>query len=92
MAEQTLKSTGRHAPHSHQSGKTPIVGTFATLGIMCTTLYLSPHGSGVDNHIFQLHDFDADSVLGIEFLTTDQTLVRALLCDVVMTHKKYIKN
>ena len=59
MEEQTLKTTGRQAPYSHQSGKTPIVGTFAAPGILCTNLYLSPHGSGVGDHRFQLHGFDA---------------------------------
>jgi hypothetical protein len=91
MEEQTLKSTGRQAPYSHQSGKTPIVGTFATPGILCTNSYLSPHGSGVGDHRFQLHDFDADSVLGSEYPKTVRPTGRALRCEVVRTRKKYIK-
>jgi hypothetical protein len=91
MEEQTLKSTGRQAPYSHQSGKTPIVGTFATPGILCTNSYLSPHGSGVGDHRFQLHDFDADSVLGSEYPKTVRPTGRALRCKVVRTRKKYIK-
>ncbi len=91
MEEQTLKSTGRQAPYSHQSGKTPIVGTFATPGILCTNSYLSPHGSWVGDHRFQLHDFDADSVLGSKYPKTIRPTGRALRCKVVRTRKKYIK-
>jgi hypothetical protein len=91
MEEQTLKFTGRQAPYSHQTGKTPIVGTFATPGILCTNLYLSPHGSGVGDHRFQLHDFDANSILGIEYPKTVRPTGRALCCEVVRTRKKYIK-
>ncbi len=91
MEEQTLKPTGRQAPYSHQSRKTPIVGTFATPGILCTNLYLSPHGSGVGDHRFQLHDFDADSVLGSEYPKTVRPTGRALRCEVTRTRKKCIK-
>ena len=91
MEDQTPKSTGRQAPYSHQSGKTPIVGTFATPGILCTNLYLSPHGSGVGDHRFQLHDFDADSVLGSKYPKTVCPTGRALRCEVTRTPKKYIK-
>jgi hypothetical protein len=91
MEEQTLKSTGRQAPYSHQSRKTPIVRTFATPGILCTNSYLSPHGSGVGDHRFQLHNFDADSVLGIKYPKTIRPKGRALCCKVVRTRKKYIK-
>jgi hypothetical protein len=40
MEEQTLRLTGKEAPHSHCTGKVAIVGTFATLGIICTSSYL----------------------------------------------------
>jgi hypothetical protein len=42
MEEQTLCLTGTEAPHSHCTGKVAIVGTYATLGIICTNSYLSP--------------------------------------------------
>jgi len=70
MEEKTLKSTGQQAPYNHQSGKTPIVGTFETPGILCPNSYLSPHGTGVGNDRFQLHNFDAGRVLGTEYLKT----------------------
>jgi hypothetical protein len=57
MEEQTLKSMGREAPHSHQSGQVAIVGTFVTPGIVCTNSYLSPHGAEIRDHRFQIRDF-----------------------------------
>jgi hypothetical protein len=63
MEEQTLCSTGKEAPHNHCTGKVAIVGTYTTLGIICTNSYLSPHGAGVDNHQFQLNGFDAHTFL-----------------------------
>jgi hypothetical protein len=70
IEEQTLQSTGREAPHSHQSGQAAIVRTFATPGIVCTNSYLSPHGAGIGEHRFQIPDFDAHLVLGTEYPTT----------------------
>jgi hypothetical protein len=66
MEEQTLCSAGNQASHSHSTGKVTIVSTYAKLGIICTNLYLSPHGAGVEDHRFQLHDFDAHMVLGTD--------------------------
>jgi hypothetical protein len=89
MEEQTLCSTGREAPHSHQMGQVAIVGTFATPGIVCTNLYLPPHGAGIGDHRFQVHNFDAHSVLGTEYPSTVQPLGRALRCKVAQGVKKY---
>jgi hypothetical protein len=91
MEEQTLKSTGSIAPPSHFTGLHPIVGTFATPGIVCTNSFLSPHGMGVGDHRFQLHDFDANSLLGTEYPKTVRPSGRALRCDVPRIRKKYIK-
>ncbi len=70
MEEQTLRLTGKEAPHSHCTGKVAIVGTYTTPGIICTNSYLSPHGTGVGNHRFQLHDFDAHTVLDTDYPKT----------------------
>jgi hypothetical protein len=67
MEEQTLCSTGKEAPHSHCTGKVAIVGTYTTPGIICTNSYLSPHGTGVGNHWFQLHNFDGHTVLSTDY-------------------------
>ena len=91
MDEQTLKSTGERAPYSHQSGKRPIVGTFATPGILCVNSYLSPHGTGVGDHRFQLHDFDAISVLGIEYPKLVKPTGRSLRSSNPKARKKYTK-
>ena len=91
MDEQTLKSTGQQAPKSHQTGTNPIVGTFATPGIMCVNTYLSPHGGGVGDHRVHIHDFDAMSVLGSEYPKTVKPTGRSLRCDNVKARKKYIK-
>ena len=91
MEEQTLKSTGQKAPYSHQSGKSPIVGTFATPGILCVNTYLSPHGTGIGNHRFQIHDFDATSVLGTEYLKSVHPKGRTLHSSNVKACKKYTK-
>jgi len=91
MEEQTLKSTGIRAPASHFTGTHPIVGTFATPGIVCTNSFLSAHGTGVGDHRFQLHDFDANSILGTEYPNTVRPSGRALRCDVPRIRKKYIK-
>ncbi len=91
MEEQTLCSTGKEAPHSHCTGKVAIVGTYPTLGIICTNSYLSPHGVGVGNHWFQLHNFDAHTVLGTDYPKTVHPQGRALCCGVERTVKRYNK-
>jgi hypothetical protein len=80
MEEQTLRLTGKEAPHSHCIGKVAIVGTYATPGIICTNSYLSPHGAGVGNHWFQLHNYDAHTVLGTNYPRTFHPQGRALRC------------
>jgi hypothetical protein len=91
MEEQTLRSTGRKAPHSHQSGQVAIVGTFATPGIVSTNSYLSPHGAGIGDHRFQIHDFDAHLVLRMEYPTTVRPFGRALRCKVAWMVNNYNK-
>jgi hypothetical protein len=91
MEEQTLLSTGKEAPFSHCTGKVVIVGTYTTLGIICTNSYLSPHGAGVGNHWFQLHNFDAHTILGTDYPKTVRPHGRALCCGVGQTVKRYNK-
>ncbi len=91
MDEQTLRSTGREVPHSHQSGQVAIVGTVATPGIVCTNPYLSPQGTGIEDHRFQIHDFDAHLVLGREYPMTVCPSGRALRCKVTQTVNNYNK-
>jgi hypothetical protein len=91
MEEQILRLTGTEAPHSPCTGKVAIVGTYATLGIICTDSYLSPHGAGVGNHRFQLHNFDAHTVLGTDYPKTVHPQGRALHCGVERTVKRYNK-
>ncbi len=69
-----------------------IVGTYATLGIICTNSYLSPHGAGVGNHWFQLHNFDAHTVLSTDYPKTVHPQGRALCCGVECTVKRYNKD
>ncbi len=91
MEEQTLRLTGKEAPQSHCTGKVAIVGTNATPGIICTNSCLSPHGAGVGNHWFQLHDFDAHTVLGTDYPKIVHPQGRALRCGVERTVKRYNK-
>jgi hypothetical protein len=91
MEKQNLCSTGKETPHSHCTGKVAIVVTYATLGIICTNSYLSPHGAGVGNHQFQLHDFDTHTVLGTNYPKTVRPQGRALCCGVECTVKWYTK-
>ncbi len=91
MEEQTLWLTGKEAPHSHCTGKVAIASMYATPGIICTKLYISPHGSGVGNHWFQLHDFDAHTVLCTDYPKTVCPHGRALCCGVERTVKWYNK-
>jgi hypothetical protein len=91
MEEQTLRLTGKEAPHSHCTGKVAIVGTYATPGIICANSYLSPHGAGVGNHWLQLHNFDAHTVLGTDYPKTVRPQERALRCRVERTMKWYNK-
>jgi hypothetical protein len=88
MEEQTLCLTGKEAPHSHCTGKVAIVGTYATPGIICTNSYLSPHGTGVGKHLFQLHDSNAHTVLGTDYPKTVHPQGRALRCGVKCTVKR----
>ena len=89
--EVGTRSTGSGAPPSHFTGSHPIVGTFATPGIVCTNSFLSAHGVGVGDHRLQLHDFCAISILGTEYPKTVRPSGRALRCDVPRIRKKYIK-
>ena len=91
MEEQMLCLTGNEAPYSHSTGKVAIVGTFATPGIICTNSYLSPHSAGVGDYMFQLHDFDAHTVLGTAYPKTVRPNGRALRCGVECTVRKYNK-
>jgi hypothetical protein len=91
MEEQTLRSTGKEAPHSHCTGKVAIVGMYATPGIICTNSYLSPNGTGVGNQWFQLHIFNAHTVLGTDYPNTVCPQGRALCCRVECTVKQYNK-
>jgi hypothetical protein len=89
MEEQTLQSTGQEALCSHQTGQVAIVGTFATPEIVCTNSYLSPHGAGIGDHHFQVHNFDAHSILGTNYPKTTRPSGRTLYCKVARTVKKY---
>ncbi len=91
MEEQTLCLTGKEAPHSHCTGKVAIVGTYTFPGIICMNSDLSPHGAGVGNHWFQLHNFDAHTVLGTDYPKTVPPHGRALRCGVEQTVKRYNK-
>ncbi len=91
MREQTLQSTSTKAPFSNGRRKVTIIGAFATPGIVCTISYLSPHKEGVGDHWFQVHDFDASSVLGTNYPKSIQLTGRALHCGVEQTVKKYNK-
>ncbi len=84
-----LQSTGKEAPHSHQAGEVAIVGMFATPEIVCTNSYLLPHGAGIGIHCFQVHYFDAHSILGTKYPKTTRPSGRALQCKVAQTVKKY---
>jgi hypothetical protein len=91
MEEQTLCLTGKEAPHSHCTAKVATVGMYATPGIICTNSYLSLHGTGVGDHRFQLHNFDAHAVLGTDYPKTVHSQGRALHCRVKCTVKRYNK-
>jgi hypothetical protein len=91
MEEQTLCLARKEAPHSHCIGKMVIMGTYATLGIICMNSYLSPHGAGVGNHWFQLHDFDAHTVFSTDYPKTVCPHGRALQCGVEQTVKDTVK-
>ncbi len=91
MEEHTLHSTGKEAPHSHCTRKVATVGTYATSEIVCTNSYLSPHGTGVGDYWFQLHDIDAHTVSGTDYPKTVHPQGRALHCEVERTVKRYNK-
>jgi hypothetical protein len=91
MEEKTLCLTGKEAAHCHCTGKMAILGTYATLGIICTNSCLSPHGAGVGDHQFQLHNFDAHTVFGTDYPKTVHPQLRALHCRVERTVKWYNK-
>ena len=65
MDEVVLNSRGQKIPPSHIRGSKPITGTFATPGIVCCNSCVSPHGGGVEDHRFQIHDFCAESMLAV---------------------------
>jgi hypothetical protein len=91
MEEQTLWLTGKEAPCSHCTVKVAIVGTYTIPEIICTNSYLSPHGAGVGKHQFQLHNFDAHTVLGTDYPKTVHSQGRTLHCGVERTVKRYNK-
>ncbi len=67
------------------------IRNFTTPGIVCTNLHLSPHGAGIGDHRFQIHDFDAHLVLGTEYPTTVRPSGRALRCKVAWRVNNYNK-
>ena len=91
MTEQVLKSTGQRTPYSHHSGSKPILGTYATPGVVCIDSYVAPHGAGVGDHRLHLHDFCARSVLGIDYPKLSRAQGRKLRCKVERTVKNYNK-
>ncbi len=91
IEEQTLCLTGKEEPHSYSTGKMATVGTYAVLGIICTNSYLSPHGTEVGDHQFQLHDFGAHTVFGTNYSKMVHPHRRALCCRVEQTVKRYNK-
>jgi hypothetical protein len=91
MRQQAPDGGAEEALHSHCTGKVAIVGMYATPGIICTNSYLSPHGTGVGDHQFQLHDFDAHTVLSTDYPKLVHPHKRALSCGVKQTMKRYNK-
>jgi hypothetical protein len=90
MEKQTLCLTGKETPHSHCTGKVAIVGMYATPGIIYTNSYLSLHGTGVDDHRFQLHNFDPHTVLGTDYPKTVRPQGKALCCG-LETHSETVQ-
>jgi hypothetical protein len=90
IEEQNLCSTKKEVPHSHCTGKVVMVGMHATPGIFCTNSYLSPHGAGMGDCWFQLHDFDAQTVHGTDYPKMVHPNGRAH-CGVEQTVKQYNK-
>ncbi len=74
---QSLHWEGGTSGHEHYSGDN------------LHKRYLSPHGAGVSNHRFQLHDFNTHTVLGTDYPKTVHPLGRALCCEVECTVKWY---
>ena len=82
-------STGTKSPASHFRGKVPITGCFSTPDIVCLNSFVSPHGGGVGDHHFHVHDFCAKSMLGLDYPKTVKPSGRPLRCEVERTVKKY---
>ena len=89
LEDVVQSSTGQPAPPSHVRGSVPISGTLAPPGIVCHNSFVSPHGGGVGDHRFHVHDFCAKSVLGIDYPKTVRPEGRALRCEVERTVKKH---
>ena len=91
MREQFEQVEGFHAPASHFRGSRPITGCFATPGVDCLALYVSPHQKGAGDHRYWVMDFCARSVLGIEYPRLARPRGRKLKCYVERSMKKYLK-
>ena len=69
MEEVVQKSTGQKTPPSHIRGSKPaITGAFATPETVSCNSYVSPHGGRAGDHRFQVHDFYAETILGMNCL------------------------
>ena len=83
MTEQFHQLFNKHAPFSHNSGKKPIMGVFATPGIDCTAAFIAAHDAGVGDHCLHVFDFSASALLGVEYVDGKRPAGRKLRCECV---------
>ena len=51
MTEQILKTTGKEIPPTHDRGKRPVCGVYATTGVECKAAEVLLRGSGMGDHL-----------------------------------------
>lgn len=68
MTEAFNMVNGHKAPASHYRGQLPISGCFVTPGgVDCLNAFASPHRAGAGDHRYWVADFDARSLLGVDY-------------------------
>ena len=80
MEEQFNKLQGENAPNSHMSGKLPIMGCYATSGIVVKAYFISRHHAhgSVGDHRLHIIDFCMRTILGTNLPTVTKRSGRKL--------------
>ena len=94
MVEQFKKLHGEEASNSHMTGQLPIMGRFATSGIVVKAYFISRHHAhgSVGDHRLHVIDFCTETILGTNLPTVTKRLGRKLQWKIKSARKKHARD